>query len=214
MIVQYTKKEEVLNTITHALGMVLSIISLVYLIYKSIMEGSMVKVVGFSVYGICLTTMFLSSTLYHGIPNKGVKKYLRLLDHCAIFLCIAGTYTPIALLVYQDKMSFIMLTLIWVLAVFGIGLKIYSFAKDKFAKTEKASLILYVLMGWISLFFIKDMILNIGLNFFIYILIGGIMYSVGVYFYKNKKIKYNHAIWHLFILAGAMSMNIGIIKFL
>lgn len=214
MFVHYSKKEELLNTITHGLGLVLSVISLIYLINKSIIENNVMKIVGFSIYGICLSMMFLSSTLYHGVENKKIKKYLRLCDHCAIFLCIAGTYTPIALLAYKNKMGFLMLSVIWILAIFGISLKLFSFKNNKFSGTEKMSLALYVLMGWISILFIKDIILNIGIQFFIYILFGGVMYSIGVYFYKNKKIKYNHTIWHLFILAGAMSMNIGIIKYL
>ncbi len=211
---RYTKKEEFLNTITHALGIVLSLVSLIYLIYKAVVDKSVIRLVGFSVYGICLTLMFLSSTLYHGIRNERVKKYLRLLDHCAIFLCIAGTYTPIALLSFKSNLGFVMLTLVWILAISGIVMKVYTFFKSKFNKMEVASLVLYLLMGWISVFFIKEMIINIGLKFFSYILLGGIFYSVGVFFYSNKKIKFNHFIWHIFILLGSMSMNIGIIKFL
>ncbi len=211
---RYSKKEDLLNTVIHAIGIVLSLISLVYLIYKGVRENNVLKVVGFSVYGICLTLMFLSSTLYHSIPSLKIKKYLRLVDHCAIFLCIAGTYTPIILIANHSNHKLLILSLIWIIAIWGIVFKINAFFKNTFNKLEIASLVLYALMGWISIFLIKDMIVNIGLNFFIYILVGGLLYSIGIYFYKNKKIKYNHAIWHIFILAASISMNIGITRFL
>lgn len=213
-ILKYNKKEEILNSISHTIGILLSLISLIYLLYKAVAYRSSLRFIAFFIYGICLSLMFLASTIYHASKDNKVKRYLRLLDHCAIFTCIAGTYTPVGLLGLNSKLGVMMVLLIWILAFIGIFIKVYAFMNKKFDKIELFSLLMYILMGWLSIFFIKEIINKIGLNFFYYILLGGIFYSIGVFFYKNKNIRYNHFVWHIFILLGSMTMNLGIIKFL
>ena len=210
----YSKKEEFFNCLSHAIGVVLSIIFMALLVYKGILDRSPKKVIGFSIYGLGLISMFLASSLYHGAKSENTKKILRVFDHSAIFLCIAATYTPIALLVFNNKLAIIVLSIVWSIAILGIGIKIISSIRGNFHKYNYLSLIMYLIMGWLAIFLIRKIIKTVGLNFFLYLLTGGLFYSVGVFFYKNKKIKYNHAIWHLFILAGSISMFLGIYKYL
>ncbi|MDO5718425.1 MAG: hemolysin III family protein [Tissierellia bacterium] len=210
----YTLKEEIINSVSHGIGAILTIGFTIPIISRAARLGDRVKMMSFTVYMICLTLMFLTSTLYHGIRNLKAKRIFRILDHCAIFLCIAGTYTPILLLGVGGRVGKIMLAIVWALAVFGIIMKLVSFKKADLNKTEKLSLTLYLAMGWISILIVNKILRTLGIKFFLYIIFGGILYSVGVYFYKNRKIKFNHAIWHFFILGASISMYIGIASYL
>lgn len=210
----YTIKEEIMNAITHGLGVLLTIGFTIPILVRAARAGNSLKIIAFSVYMVCLTAMFLSSTLYHGITNLKAKKHLRLIDHCAIFICIAGTYTPILLLGLSGLLSSVMLGIVWAIAILGIIIKIVSFKKSDLKGAEKFSIFLYLAMGWMSLIIAGSIVKQLGWSFFLYICLGGILYSVGVYFYKNKNIKFNHAIWHLFILAASASMYIGIAYYL
>lgn len=204
--------EEIINCITHGIGVIFGIISLIVLLSASIKTGDTKSIVGFSIYGSCLIIMYLSSALYHGIPFKKVKEILRVFDHSSIFLFIAGTYTPIALLTLKGNFRIISLTIMWSIAIGGIIFKIWSFGK--FDKYKILSTLIYIGMGWITLFSMKQIIQKTSVKFVLWLVAGGLIYTLGTLFYSNKKIPYNHAIWHLFVLGGSVAHFVGIYRHL
>ena len=208
----YTKKEEIINGITHGLGVLFGIVALSILLYMAVKKGNIPSIVGFSIYGACIILMFLSSTLYHSITVEKAKKVLRVFDHSSIFLFIAGTYTPIVLLTLKGPLRLGMLIGIWAIAISGVGFKIFTFGK--FDKFKALSLILYIGMGWVAILPIKAIINATSIHFFFWILGGGLLYTVGTIFYGVKKIPYNHAIWHLFVLAASVTHFLGIVFYL
>ncbi len=209
---RYTLKEEIANGITHGLGVIFGIVALTILLVFSIKKGEPLSIVSFSIYGACIILMFLSSTLYHSIPNENIKKILRVFDHSSIYLFIAGTYTPIALLTMDGYIRIGVLVAVWSIALFGIIFKITTYKKmDKF---KKISLGLYLGMGWIAVFTVKPIIQTASLKFFIWILIGGLIYTLGTIFYSMKKLPYSHAIWHVFVLGASVVHFLGIFLYL
>lgn len=195
----YSYKEEIANFVSHGIGALLSVIGLVVLLSYAIVDGSVAKIISYSVYGVSLTSLFLASTLYHAIKRTELKKVFKVLDHCAIYLLIAGTYTPLLALTLQGTLGYSMLIVVWSLAAVGIVFKI------KFSGRFKiVSLASYLGMGFICLFFINSLYQTLSTTGFVLLVTGGLTYAGGVYFYVQKKIAFNHAIWHLFVLAGAM----------
>lgn len=209
---KYTVKEEIANGITHGLGVLFGIASLIVLLVLSISKGDNISIVAFSIYGTCLTLMYLSSTLYHSIPNERAKGILRVFDHSSIFLFIAGTYTPIALLTMTGALRIGILVAVWSIAIFGVAFKIFTFGK--FDRFKALSLVLYIGMGWIAVFTIKPIIRMTSIGFFMWILGGGLLYTLGTIFYSIKKIPYHHAIWHIFVLAASVLHFVGILLYL
>lgn len=209
---RYTKKEEIANGITHGMGVLFGIVALTVLLIMSIRKGDIPSIVSFSIYGGCIILMFLSSTLYHSITIEKVKKILRVFDHSSIFLFIAGSYTPIALLALKGYLRIIVLVAVWVIALSGVGFKIFTF--NKFDKYKVLSLIIYIGMGWTAIIPIKAIINATSVNFFYWILGGGLLYTFGTIFYSIKKIPYNHAIWHIFVLAASVTHFVGILIYL
>ncbi len=212
MIKKYTKTEEILNGVTHGIGVVFGIVALTILLVLSIQEMNIPAIVSFSVYGACIILMFLSSTLYHSFTKEKIKKILRVFDHSSIFLFIAGTYTPIVLLTLNGLMKYLVLIGVWVIALSGVIFKIFTYGK--FDKYKALSLALYIGMGWIAIIPIKAIINATSINFFFWILAGGILYSLGTIFYGVKKIPYNHAIWHVFVLVASVMHFLGIVFYL
>jgi hemolysin III len=208
----YSIKEEIANGITHGLGVLFGIVALTVLLFFSINKHDTLSIVAFSIYGFSIILMYLCSTLYHSIANPKVKKILRVFDHSSIYLFIAGTYTPIALLTMGGYLRMGILIAVWSIAIFGVIFKISTYKKmDKY---KKLSLILYLGMGWIAVFTIKPIIAMTSIQFFIWILIGGLVYSLGTIFYSIKKIPYNHAIWHIFVLGASIIQFLGIFIYL
>lgn len=205
---KYSKKEEMVNSMTHGLGIVFGMVALVVLLISSISKKNIISTAAFSIYGACLILMYLSSTLYHSVQNEKIKKVLQVFDHSSIYLFIAGTYTPIALLTLRGKLRIGAMIAIWSIAIFGVIFKISIFGK--FDKYKAVSLVIYVGMGWLTAFTIKPIIEMTSWNFFLWILGGGMVYTIGTIFYSNKKIPYNHAIWHLFVLGGTVLHFVGI----
>jgi hemolysin III len=187
-------------------------VALTILLLFAIQKGNVPSIVGFSIYGVCIILMFLSSTLYHSFTIEKVKNVLRVLDHSSIFLFIAGTYTPIILLTLKGTLRIGMLIAIWCVAIFGVCFKIFTFGK--FDSFKALSLILYIGMGWLAIIPIKSIINATSLQFFYWILAGGLLYTVGTIFYGVKRIPYNHAIWHLFVLAASVMHFLGIVFYL
>ena len=204
---RYTIGEEIFNSVTHGVGVLIAIAFMVLLIIKS--QGNTPLIIANIIYGVSLMLMFLSSTLYHAITNTKAKQVLRYFDHSAIFICIAGTFTPIIVRVLQGAQRVGFLVAVWLIALVGIILKITIFRKNLQEKYKKQSLTLYVVMGWMSVLLMKKVIQISGMLSFILILSGGILYSIGVYFYAKKR-KYFHSIWHIFIILASVAQFFGI----
>lgn len=206
--VKYSFKEELFNAISHWLGFVAGIVGLVVLIIFGVKNHSTHQIVGFSIYGACIILLYLFSALYHSIPFEKAKTVLRVFDHLSIYLLIAGTYTPIILNSFSGSKRIVLISLIWGLSVIGVLFKL--FINGKFTKFKKLSTIIYLVLGWLSILFIKQILLTTSYKFIVFLLIGGVLYSLGTIFYMDRKIPYNHAIWHLFVLAASVAHFIGI----
>lgn len=195
----YSKQEELANVISHSLGVVLGIIALITLLITPLQTGNLVEIIAFSVYGLSVTLLFLASTIYHATTDPKQKALFKLLDHCAIYVLIAGSYTPLMLITLNGVLGYSMLFLIWCIAIGGIAFKI------KFGhKYKKLSLVTYLGMGFISLAILQPLYLNLSTGGLILLATGGAIYTLGVFFYVRKEIHYTHAIWHLFVLAAAI----------
>lgn len=201
--------EEIASSITHSIGLGLSIAALVILIFFACREGDVWRVVSFSIYGATLILLYLSSALYHGILNFKAKRVFRIFDHSAIYLLIAGTYTPITLTLMRGIWGWFLFGISWAMAIGGIIATV--FLLDKL----KSILVLsYVVMGSISVVAIKPMIQMLPPGLLIWLLIGGGCYILGIIFYLWKKLPYHHPIWHIFVLAGSISHFLGILLYL
>lgn len=209
---RYSIKEEIANAISHGMGLVFSIVSLTILLVYSIIKSDMMAVIAFSIYGATGIFLFLASTLYHSLPIEGAKRILRAFDHSSIYLYIAGCYTPIALLGMEGGWRVGIIVSVWLIAVAGVTFKILTYRSME--KYKKYSLALYLGMGWMALIAVKPLLANFPLGFIMYLLAGGLVYSLGTVFYAIKKIPFNHAIWHLFVLGGTVVHFLGIFKYL
>lgn len=197
----YSQREELANSISHGIGVLIGIIGLIMMLNKAYLVSlAPVDVLGIILYGLSFITLFLCSTLYHSVTTPALKAKLKLADHLAIYLLIAGTYTPLMLITLNNFSAQLVLIAIWCLAIFGIVFKVIFI--EKF---EKLSLVIYLFMGWLCIVVANQLINKLSELGFNLLVAGGLFYSVGVIFYASKKIKFNHAIWHLFVLAGAIS---------
>jgi hemolysin III len=193
-----TVGEEIFNSITHGIGTILSVAALVILIIFAVNKGNFWHVVSFSIYGSSLVLLYLMSTLYHSFTKEKLKNLFARFDHAAIFLLIAGTYTPFLLTSMRGVFGWILFGIIWGVAIAGVVIR--SIYLNKFKKLMVA---LYLVMGWMFVFAAKSMFKSLPLSSIIFLLLGGVSYSVGVIFYMNEKMKYSHGIWHIFVLAGS-----------
>ena len=199
--------ERKLNFITHGIGLVLSIIGLFYLVEKSILYPKSFNLISSLVYGISLILMYSSSTIYHYYIDSKYSRVLQKIDHISIYLLIAGSYTPGLLLKLKYSLGFEILIIIWLLAFIGIIHKIFFFNYLK-----KASLIIYLFMGWLIVIDFNAVLESFSSNSIFFMVIGGLLYTVGTVFYSLDKLKYNHVIWHLFVLGGSACHYIMIIQ--
>ncbi|MEZ4745508.1 MAG: hemolysin III family protein [Calditrichia bacterium] len=191
--------EEIANSITHGIGAGLSVAGLTLLVAFASIYGDVWRVVSFSIYGSTLILLYLASTLYHSFQNPRVKRVFKIIDHAAIYLLIAGTYTPILLVNMRGAWGWTLFVVIWGLTLAGIVLKIFFINRFK-----RLSTVIYVLMGWLCIVAIKEMIATIPPGGLAWLIAGGITYTLGVIFYVWHKLPYNHAIWHLFVLGGSI----------
>ncbi|NQV16485.1 hemolysin III family protein [bacterium] len=201
--------EELANTITHGAGIAFSIAGLVLLVARSAMYGDVWQVVSFSIYGTSLILLYLASTLYHGFQSKRMKEIFRTLDHSAIYLLIAGTYTPFLLVTLRGPWGWSLFGLIWGLALLGISFKIIFGHKYNFVST-----LFYLMMGWVVIIAIKPLLDALPLSGFFWLLAGGLAYTFGVIFYTWEKLPFNHAIWHGFVLAGSFFHFFAVLLYL
>jgi len=204
-----TLGEEIANSITHSIGAGLSIAALVILVVLASRRGDAWRIVSFSIYGTTLFLLYLASTLYHGFVNPKIKNVFRILDHSAIYLLIAGTYTPVTLTLMRGAWGWTLFGLAWAMAIGGII--ITALLLDKL----KALLVLsYVVMGLLVVIAIKPMIQMLPRGMIIWLFIGGACYILGIIFYLWKRLPYHHSIWHLFVLGGSISHFLGILFYL
>lgn len=195
----YTLSEELINSISHGVGTALSITALVLCIVQSAVNGNAWGVVSSCIYGASLTVLYCMSTLYHAITNPTARKVFRVFDHTSIFFLIAGTYTPITLVTLNGALGWTLFGIVWGAAVLGIVLNAISIEKFK-----KFSMVCYIGMGWAALIGIQRIYSLMPREGFVFLLLGGILYTVGIVFYALKKYKYMHCVWHFFVMAGSI----------
>lgn len=193
----YSDKEERINIISHAIGFLLSIVALVLLITKASEFGNVRDILSVSIYGISLIVLYAASTLFHSATQPMRRKRFQIFDHSAIFVLIAGTYTPFTLIALPGSEGWLLFIIIWAFALVGVILKLFFTGKYKIIST-----ILYVLMGWMVVFFINPLMDSLALDGLYWLMAGGISYTIGAILYSVKRIKYNHAIFHMFVLLG------------
>ncbi|WP_111707014.1 PAQR family membrane homeostasis protein TrhA [Lutibacter citreus] len=201
----YNPKEEKLNVLSHGIGLVLSVIALVLLVVYSSLYGNIWHVISFSIYGASLILLYAASTFYHYSELPKLRYKLNILDHASIYILIAGTYTPFALVVLKGWIGWTIFGVSWGLAIIGVILKL--FYTGRF---DKISTMAYVLMGWVIIFAIKPLINNLPFEGLIWLFGGGFAYTIGAVLYSIKSIKYNHAIFHVFVLIGSFCHFISI----
>lgn len=197
MSARYTGREELANSATHAAGLVASVVGLVVLVVLGAARGEFLHVASAGVYGATLVALYGASTLYHAFKSPGVKDVLRVLDHCAIYLLIAGTYTPFVLVGLGGGLGWTLFGVVWAMAATGIVFKV--FFTGRFAVL---STVAYVAMGWLGVVALRPLIEALPPAALVWLLLGGVSYTAGTLFY-HRKIPYSHALWHLFVLAGS-----------
>lgn len=204
-------KEELYNTITHGIGAVMGLGVMIWFAILSISTGNVWYITSFCTFALCMFLLYSMSTIYHAITNADLKRFFRKLDHSAIYLLIAGTYTPFTLITLREEgiWGWLLFGFIWCAAIIGI---IFSFLKMK--KTSIVKTICYLLMGWVVVFAIKPLITVLGesghMDVLYWLVAGGAFYTVGTVFYVLDKYKYMHSIWHLFVLGGTLCHVIAI----
>ena len=200
---RFTRREENANAISHGLGAAFALAGLILLIIFSVKYGTARHVVSFTIFGFTMTLLYLSSTLNHGLQHGKAKDFFHNFDQVAIFLLIAGTYTPLALVALKGDWGWALFGLQWGFAVSGIIAKL--FLPNKFEKGVNIFFIsAYIIMGWMLLFFILPLFRNIATMGVVFILLGGVCYTVGTIFFKLTNVKYAHLAWHLFVIAGSV----------
>lgn len=201
----YTLAEEIVHVITHGFGAILSIIGLSWMLYLSIGASDPWRIAASVVYGLSLIALFTASTLYHSFHSHEKRHVFEMLDQCAIYILIAGSYTPFLLVSMRDGIGWLMFGVIWSFATAGVLTQLYF--RDRYPRLLLAS---YLVMGWLVVLVLPEVISSVGLSAFLWLAAGGIFYTVGVAFYV-RKVTYSHAIWHLFVLAGGLCHFLAVI---
>ena len=190
--------EEWLNSATHGIGALLSVIGTIILIAGATQLHDTWKIISFSIFGTSLILLYVASALYHGARRPELKKAFKTLDHCAIFLLIAGTYTPFLLVNMRETVGWTLFAIIWSLAITGVALKLTFSNRFKLARVG-----IYVAMGWLIIFASSDLLASLNETALNLTIAGGIVYTAGVAFYLADRIPYMHAVWHLFVIGGS-----------
>ncbi len=198
--------DEIANSVTHGVGVLLSIVGLVFLMIVAGRHGTAWHIVSCAIYGSTLVLLYLFSTLYHALPGRRTKYVFRIFDHSSIYLLIAGTYTPFMLVNLRGPWGWSIFVVIWTLAISGVVFK--SVAIGRFAVLSAT---IYVLMGWLILIAIRPLLHAIPWNGFLWLAAGGVCYTVGVIFFATDRIRYFHMIWHLFVMAGSACHYVAVL---
>jgi hemolysin III len=194
----YSSIEEKVNIISHAIGLILSIVALVLLVTRASLYGDVWHIISFSIFGSSLIILYAASTFYHSAKKPELRNRLKIIDHASIYVLIAGTYTPFTLVTLNGTIGWVIFGTSWGLALTGIILKIFFTGRYNLIST-----IMYVLMGWVIVFALKPLINNLPFEGFLWLFAGGISYTIGAILYSIKKLKFNHAIFHMFVLNGS-----------
>jgi len=198
-------REEIVNALTHGLGATAALAGGAVLITLAAIHGDRWQLVGAIVFGVCLLLLYLASTLYHAIQHPVAKGRLKVLDHCAIYLLIAGTYTPFTLVGLRGPWGWGLFAAIWSLALAGVVFKLFSTGRFK-----RLSTLIYIAMGWLVIVAIKPLLAATDAWTFGWLLAGGICYTLGTVFYHRPSLRYSHAIWHLFVIAGSVCHYVAV----
>ena len=200
--------EERVNALTHGVGAALAAAGLIFLVVSAYVYGGLWHVVSFSIYGASLVLLYLASTLYHSFQNEERKHRLRIFDHAAIYLLIAGTYTPFALVVLHGLLGWTIFSIVWGLAAVGIIFQL--FFVNRFKKTAT---LCYLFMGWLIVFFLQPLAAALAPEGLFWLAFGGVLYTVGAVFYLFKRFPYNHAVWHVFVMGGSAAHFIAVAQY-
>jgi len=203
---EYSFSEELVHSISHGAGVILSIAGLSWMLYVSVGTSDPWRIIASVVYGLSLISLFLASTIYHALHASPRKHLYKLFDHCAIYLLIAGTYTPFLLVAIREDSGWWMFGVVWALATAGILTKLWF--RHRY---PRLSLISYLLMGWVSVPILPQLAQAIGAIGMAWLIAGGLCYTVGAAFYAAKRLSFNHAIWHFFVLAGGVCHFLAVI---
>ncbi len=197
--------EEIANSITHGLGLLFVIAAVVYLFLINIKTLEFWRVIGISIFGATTILTYLISTLYHGLYFTKFKAIFKRLDQSSIYLLIAGTYTAFILIYLKTQMGLTILLTVWVLSILGISYKVlYIFRKKTTPERGKLQIIVYLMLGWLSIFLVIPMINNMPVLSILFLVLGGVFYTLGTIFIVWKSLKFNHTIWHLFVILGTI----------
>ncbi len=204
-VTYYPKFEEKLNVISHGIGVLLSFVAFPFMVHKASNTNSAIVMLSIVLYGVSLIVLYTASTLYHSARKKKHRYYFNIFDHSAIYVLIAGTYAPVALIVLQGTLGWFIFAFSWLFAILGVLYKVFFIGRYRIV-----SITTYIAMGWMIIFAVKPLMENFseeGLSVFV---LGGISYSLGALFFVLNKIPYNHVIFHLFVLAGSICHFIGV----
>ncbi|GAA4281762.1 PAQR family membrane homeostasis protein TrhA [Gaetbulibacter aestuarii] len=190
--------EEKLNAITHGIGALFGIFALVLLINHTL-QAPFINKFSVVVYGLSIIILFTASTLYHSVKNETKKHYFRIVDHISIYVLIAGTYTPVTLIALANTKGWTLFWVVWSIAAIGLVIKLFFTGRFEIFST-----LLYLVMGWLIIFDFSNLSTMVGSNGILFLFAGGLAYTIGIVFYAIHSIPYNHVIWHLFVLAGAV----------
>ncbi|MEH7341364.1 PAQR family membrane homeostasis protein TrhA, partial [Priestia megaterium] len=204
----FTRGEEIANAITHGVGAVLSIVGLTLLIVLSSLEGTPWHVISFTIYGVTMLLLYVSSTLVHSFPEGKVKDLFEIFDHSSIYLFIAGTYTPFLFIAVKGTTGWTLFGIVWGIALAGIVFKAFFVKKFLFIST-----ILYVFMGWMIVFAWDSLTQNIAHQGIVLLVVGGVLYTIGAVFYVWRGFRFHHMIWHMFVLGGTVLHFLAIILY-
>lgn len=199
-------REEIANSVSHGLALILAVAALPVLILSAARIGNTRFTIGAAIFGATIVFLYLASTLYHSLTHVRAKQFFRQVDHCAIFLLIAGSYTPFTLGVLRGPWGWTLLALVWALAVAGIAMKIIAGTRHLWL-----SIVLYLVMGWLALVAVKPILTLVPLPGILLIFAGGIAYSGGLVFFAAHRLRYNHFIWHLFVIAGTVCHYLAVL---
>ncbi len=203
------QNEEFWNVVTHALGVILSVVAAAFMLVFSLKNGSLLEVIASGIFGFTLILLYSASTVYHALKDVRLKKIFQRVDHLCIYLLIAGTYTPVALLGLKGTWGWVLFGASWAFAAAG-----FVFKFSPLRKSERLSLILYGVMGWMAIVLLEPLLESVAAGALWLILAGGLFYTFGIYFYTKGSRRYYHAIWHLFVLAGSACHFFGVFLFL
>ncbi len=203
-----TNREEIASGVVHGVGVILSLVALGLLIQKGLQANNPTILTGYIIYGVAMTLLYLSSTLYHFVPISKAKRVLRICDHMSIYILIAGTYTPV-MLSLGGYYPLLALGLVWAIAAGGMAFKIVFWGRMRVVQ-----MLIYILMGWLIVLVWEPVVQQLSPEFFRMILAGGIIYTSGTLVYSMKKVPYYHAMWHLFVLGGSISLFLAIYLYL